>query len=120
MLGRSFEENFPKEQAVIGENAFEVKSLEGADGKVNGVSFYVRRGEIVGIAGLVGAGKSELCKTIFGAYEKTGGSVFLNGNELKISNPSHAVKNRIALGAPQGGRAGKRDGELQPFRRGAW
>ncbi len=97
MLGRSFEENFPKEQAVIGENAFEVKSLEGADGKVNGVSFYVRRGEIVGIAGLVGAGKSELCKTIFGAYEKTGGSVFLNGNELKISNPSHAVKNRIAL-----------------------
>ena len=97
MLGRSFEENFPKEHVPIGEKAFEVKNLCGADGKVNDVSFYVRKGEIVGIAGLVGAGKSELCKTIFGAYEKTGGSVHLNQNELKISNPSHAVKNRIAL-----------------------
>lgn len=97
MLGRSFEENFPKEKSEIGEKAFEVKNLTGANGKVNDVSFYVRKGEIVGIAGLVGAGKSEVCKTIFGAYEKTGGSVMLNGNELKISNPSHAVKNRIAL-----------------------
>ena len=57
----------------------------------------VRRGEIVGIAGLVGAGKSELCKTIFGAYERTAGTVRLNGEELKIKNPSHAVKSRIAL-----------------------
>lgn len=97
MLGRSFEENFPKERVAIGDKAFEVQNLEGADGKVNGVSFYVRKGEIVGIAGLVGAGKSELCKTIFGAYEKSGGSVYLNGQELKIGNPSHAVKHRIAL-----------------------
>ena len=67
MLGRSFEENFPKEYVDIGGMAFEVKNLCGADGKVNDVSFYVRKGEIVGIAGLVGAGKSELCKTIFGA-----------------------------------------------------
>lgn len=97
MLGRSFEENFPKEIVPIGEKAFEVKHLFGADGKVNDVSFYVRKGEIVGIAGLVGAGKSELCKTIFGAYEKTAGEVILNGKELKIKNPSHAVKDRIAL-----------------------
>mgnify|MGYP002508869416 CR=1 FL=1 len=51
--------------------------LSGADGKVNDVSFHVGAGEIVGIAGLVGAGKSELCKTIFGAYKKTGGVVTL-------------------------------------------
>ena len=76
----------------IGEKVFEVENLSGADGKVNDVSFYVRRGEIVGIAGLVGAGKSELCKTIFGAYERTAGTVRLNGEELKIKNPSHAVK----------------------------
>ena len=97
MLGRSFEENFPKEYVDIGGTAFEVKNLCGADGKVNDVSFYVRKGEIVGIAGLVGAGKSELCKTIFGAYERTGGSVMLDGRELRIGNPSQAVKNRIAL-----------------------
>jgi simple sugar transport system ATP-binding protein len=64
---------------------------------VNDVSFYVRKGEIVGIAGLVGAGKSELCKTIFGAYKKTGGAIRLNGRELKIRIPTHAVRNRIAL-----------------------
>lgn len=68
MLGRTFEEQFHREKAKIGEKAFEVRNLSGADGKVEDVSFYVRKGEIVGIAGLVGAGKSELCKTIFGAY----------------------------------------------------
>ncbi len=97
MLGRSFEENFPKESVPIGDVVFEVKNLSGADGKVNDVSLYARKGEIVGIAGLVGAGKSELCKTIFGAYEKTGGTIVLNGRELKIKIPSDAVKNRIAL-----------------------
>ena len=100
MLGRSFEENFPKETAEIGEDIFSVEHLSGADGKVNDISFHVRRGEIVGIAGLVGAGKSELCKTIFGAYEKTGGTVIMGGKELKIKNPSQALKNRIASKPP--------------------
>lgn len=97
MLGRTFDENFPKVPVPIGEKLFEVKDLCGAEGKVKNVSLYSRRGEIVGIAGLVGAGKSELCKTIFGAYPKTSGSVFLNGKELSLKNPSLAVKNRIAL-----------------------
>ena len=51
----------------------------------------------MGIAGLVGAGKSELCKTIFGAYEKTSGQVKLNGKKLKIKIPADALKNSIAL-----------------------
>lgn len=97
MLGRAFEENFPKRKVTIGEKIFEVKNLSGAYGKIDDVSFYVKKGEIVGIAGLVGAGKSELCKTIFGSYKKTGGNVLLNGKELFINNPSQAVKNRIAL-----------------------
>lgn len=97
MLGRKFEESFPKEMCEIGEVLFEVQNLSGADGKVNNVSLTVRRGEIVGIAGLVGAGKSELCKTIFGAYKKTQGKIIMKGNALKIKNPSDAVKNRIAL-----------------------
>ncbi len=97
MLGRSFEENFPKESCEIGEDILDVQHLFGADGKINDVSLHVRRGEIVGIAGLVGAGKSELLKTIFGAYKKTGGKIILNGKELTIRNPSKAVKEGIAL-----------------------
>ena len=84
MLGRSFEENFPKESCEIGEDLLKIDHLSGADGKVDDVSLHIRKGEIVGIAGLVGAGKSELCKTIFGAYKKTGGTITLNGRELKI------------------------------------
>lgn len=97
MLGRSFDENFPKEKCPIGDVMFETQHLSGADGKVKDVSIQVKKGEIVGIAGLVGAGKSELCKTIFGAYKKTGGKIILNGKELKIKNPSDAVHQRIAL-----------------------
>jgi len=97
MLGRAFEELFSREKADIGEKIFEVSHLSRADGKVNDVSFHVRKGEIVGIAGLVGAGKSELCKTIFGAYSKTSGKISFKGKGLRVNNPSQAVKNRIAL-----------------------
>lgn len=97
MLGRSFEESFPKETCEIGEEIFRGEHLSGADGKVNDVSFHVGAGEIVGIAGLVGAGKSELCKTIFGAYKKTGGVVTLCGKTMKIRTPADAVKNGIAF-----------------------
>ncbi|MFR2690633.1 MAG: ATP-binding cassette domain-containing protein [Enterocloster bolteae] len=76
---------------------FQTEHLSGAGGKVKDVSIQVKKGEVVGIAGLVGAGKSELCKTIFGAYKKTGGKVMLKNRELKIANPSGAVKNRMAL-----------------------
>ncbi|MEG0125670.1 MAG: sugar ABC transporter ATP-binding protein, partial [Clostridia bacterium] len=97
MLGRTFEENFPKVATEIGETALEVSHLSGANGKVNNVSFHVGKGEIIGIAGLVGAGKSELCKTIFGAYKKTGGAIILNGTEVKINNPTDAVRHQLAL-----------------------
>lgn len=97
MLGRTFEENFPKENCPIGDVMFRTEHLFGAGGKVKDVSICVKSGEIVGIAGLVGAGKSELCKTIFGAYKKTGGKIILKEDELKLTNPSRAVKHRMAL-----------------------
>lgn len=97
MLGRTFEETFPKETCRIGDVIFETNHLSGADGKIDDVSIRVREGEIVGIAGLVGAGKSELCKTIFGAYKRNGGNVVLNGQDLKIKTPADAVKSGIAL-----------------------
>lgn len=97
MLGRSFEENFPKEKVEIGEKLLEVKDLCAEEGKLKDISFYVKRGEIVGIAGLVGAGKSELCKTLFGAYKATSGKVILKGKEIKLNNPAKAVKEKLAL-----------------------
>lgn len=97
MLGRSFEENFPKEVCEIGEKSFIIENLTEKDEKVKDINMYVRKGEIVGLAGLVGGGKTELCKTIFGAYKKKSGTITLNGKELKIKKPTDAVKNRIAL-----------------------
>ena len=97
MLGRSFEENFPKVVCDIGEKAFVVEHLTEREGRVKDVSLYVRKGEIVGLAGLVGGGKTELCKTMFGAFKKASGTITLNGKELDIKTPSDAVKNRIAL-----------------------
>lgn len=97
MLGRSFEENVPKETYKIGDILFQTEHLSGAGGRVKDVSVHVRSGEVVGIAGLVGAGKSEFCKTVFGAFKTTGGKVTLKDKELKIKNPSGAVKNRMAL-----------------------
>ena len=72
-------------------------ALTEKEGKVKDINMYVRKGEIVGLAGLVGGGKTELCKTIFGAYKKKSGTIILNGKELKIKKPTDAVKNRIAL-----------------------
>ena len=97
MLGRSFEENFPKEVCEIGEKSFVIENLTEKDDIVKDYNMYVRKGELVGLAGLVGGGKTELCKTIFGAYKKKSGTITLNGKELKIKKPTDAVMNRFAL-----------------------
>lgn len=97
MLGRSFEENFPKIKNEIGDIAFEIKDLCDKEGMLKNVNMYVRKGEIVGVSGLVGAGKSELCKTVFGAREKKSGQVLRMGQELKIHSPTDAVKYKLGL-----------------------
>ena len=90
MVGRELTDIYPKEPALIGDVILEVKDLSRGK-KVKNVSLTLRRGEVLGIAGLVGAGRSELVETIFGLYPKTGGEIFLNGKkaDIKKSKGSH-------------------------------
>jgi len=92
---RDMSELFPKTEAAIRDVALDVKSLSG-EGFRN-VNFKVHWGEIVGIAGLVGAGRSELVRTIYGVNEKLSGQIFLDGQEVEIGSPSEAIERKIGL-----------------------
>ena len=96
MLGQKLEEQFPEKNSTIGEKVLEVNGLTDKE-KIKDLHIHVKSGEIVGIAGLVGAGKTELCKALFGSEKLTGGEVFLNGNKLSLKSPYVAVKNRLAF-----------------------
>lgn len=97
MLGREFGEAYPKQHAAIGEKLLEVNQLTTAEGEIHDVNLYVRAGEIVGVAGLVGAGKSELCKTLFGDNKITRGEIRINNRKIQCSSPVQAVKEGLAL-----------------------
>ncbi|WP_366945171.1 sugar ABC transporter ATP-binding protein [uncultured Metabacillus sp.] len=96
MLGRELQEQFPKKSAQVGDVLFEVNALSDT-GKLRDISLSVHKGEIVGIAGLVGAGKTELCKALFGDAKIKSGVVKLDGKVLSLTNPYQAVKQGIAL-----------------------
>ncbi len=85
---------FPKEDAELKDVVLEVRNLSGPNG-VQDVSFQVRGGEIVGLAGLVGAGRTETVRLICGADRKTSGTVLIDGSVAKITQPSHAVRQGI-------------------------
>ena len=104
MVGREMTERFPSGNRQPAEVIFEVKDLKATDPNnsskevLSGVSFNLRRGEILGIAGLMGAGRTELVTTIFGEYGKiTEGSIVLEGEELKIKNSRDAIEVGISL-----------------------
>lgn len=81
---------FPKEEAKIGEPALEVRNLSG-DG-IKDVSFTVHKGEIVGLAGLIGAGRTDLARLICGVDRPTGGEILVDGKKVKIGSPADAVR----------------------------
>jgi D-xylose transport system ATP-binding protein len=104
MVGRDVGDIFPKPEHKFGETALEVKGLTAystdvADKKlVNNVSFSVRRGEVLGIAGLMGAGRTELLMAIFGAWPgKSSGETMVEGKPVKISSPTDAIDNGIGF-----------------------
>ncbi|NKI70334.1 ATP-binding cassette domain-containing protein [Collimonas pratensis] len=104
MVGREMADRYPKRSPQIGETIFEVKQwrvhhpIHPERQVIKGVDFHVRKGEIVGIAGLMGAGRTELAMSIFGrAYgQRISGKVFLRGKEVDVSTVQKAIDNGIA------------------------
>jgi ribose transport system ATP-binding protein len=96
MVGRELTQQFPKQAPNPGAVALRVKHLKRA-GVIDDISFEVRRGELVGIAGLVGAGRTELARAIFGIDKLDSGEIEVNGLTVKISSPGVAIKQRMAL-----------------------
>lgn len=96
MIGRELNHIFPKEKSNIGDIAFEVKNLT-RNGVFDNVSFNVKRGEILGIAGLVGSGRSEIVRAIFGIDKIDSGEIYIDKKKISIKKPIDAIKNGIAL-----------------------
>ena len=95
MIGRKLSTMFPPRAVEMGEEILRVEELEGE--VFRRISFSVRRGEVLGISGLVGSGRSEIVRAIFGADRKKSGKVYLNGQEVTIHSPKDAVRLGIGL-----------------------
>ena len=96
MVGRELKDEFPKRAATIGEPRLIVKGLSRGSA-VRDVSFAVRRGEILALAGLVGAGRTELARLLFGADARDAGEIQLDGRPLEIRSPRDAIAAGIGL-----------------------
>jgi ribose transport system ATP-binding protein len=96
MIGRSITQLFPKSSRTPGEEVLRVEDLR-REPSVQGISFSVRAREILGIAGLVGSGRTETVRALFGADHPDSGQVYLQGKRLRIRSPKDAVKAGIAL-----------------------
>ena len=96
MVGRELTDLFPKEEAEIGDVVLSVQGLNRGT-VVKDVSFELHRGEILGLAGLMGAGRTEVLETIFGIEKADSGEIVLNGRALRIKQPSDAIRAGMAL-----------------------
>lgn len=96
MVGREVSSIYPPPEGAPGKVVLSLKNLGCAAGGVKGVTMDVRAGEIVGMAGLVGAGRTELARILFGITPADSGEIFLNGKRITISNPRQAIARGIA------------------------
>ena len=99
MVGREIKEKFPRVHCEKGKKIFEVKHLN-AGRMVRDISFSSYEGEILGFAGLMGAGRTETTRAIFGVDPKESGEIWLDGREIKIKNPMDAIRQGVVL-APE-------------------
>lgn len=95
MVGRELKNQYPRISKQQYKNFIEFKDL--TNDKIKNISFLAKGGEILGIGGLVGAGRTEVARAIFGADKILSGKIKKNDKEIKISSPSDAIKNRIVL-----------------------
>ena len=96
MVGRELTELFPRRNVPCGDVCVQVQNLTSAQ-RVTDISFDIRAGEIVAMAGLVGAGRTEVAETIFGVIPKIAGKISIDGKEIIINRPADAISNGIAL-----------------------
>ena len=95
MVGRELSGTYPQRSTETGDVILEVKNLY--NDYIKNVSFKLRKGEILGLGGLIGAGRTETVRAIFGADDLQSGEILLNNKPLVIKNPKEAIKNRIGL-----------------------
>ncbi|SCM76888.1 fused methyl-galactoside transporter subunits of ABC superfamily: ATP-binding components [uncultured Pleomorphomonas sp.] len=96
MVGREITQMFPKEEVPIGDVVLSVRNLT-LDGVFRDVSFDVRAGEILGVAGLVGSGRSNVAETLFGVTPATSGTIAIDGKQVKIDRPVEAIRHHMAF-----------------------
>ncbi len=96
MVGRKITQFFPKKESTIGKELLRVEGLSKL-GLFADVSFSLCEGEILGLTGLVGAGRTEVCETIFGIREKDGGTVYIDGKPVDIKHPNDAMAHGIGF-----------------------
>jgi rhamnose transport system ATP-binding protein len=96
MVGRAVDELFPKQTAPLGDTLLEVKGLT-ANGKFENVSFALRAGEILGVAGLIGAGRTDVARALFGIQPVSAGTIEIAGQEVAIQNPRQAMRLGLAF-----------------------
>lgn len=94
MIGRNLGAEFPTKNNEIGDEILRVEHFD-HPGVFNDISFTLHKGEVLGFAGLVGAGRTEVMRALYGAYSKSGGKVFKNGQEIQIRSPQDALKQGI-------------------------
>ena len=96
MVGREIQDKFPRILCEKGKEILRVESLN-AGPKVRDISFSLYEGEILGIAGLMGAGRTEMTRALFGVDEKTSGKIYLFGEEVKTNTPKDSIELGMAL-----------------------
>ncbi len=97
MVGRELNERYPKRKNTPGEMMLEVTEMSGKHSKLHSASFKLRHGEILGVAGLDGSGRTELIETLFGLRERDGGKIILKSSPVQNKNPKDAIRNGFAL-----------------------
>lgn len=97
MVGRTLEKRFPEKDKEIGEEFLKVEGLSGMYSNLQDVSFTLRKGEILGLAGLDGSGRTEVLETLFGVASKSKGEITLHGKKINNKNSRESIKNGFAL-----------------------